>query len=165
MPDSNLDTDRPFDALPSIIDDVRSTVHEALGSRTYKVEIVTRRWSSGARGVGTASEHVLELKPRPLVSRISRDRLGPAGREEAGDLRLTEVSLTYSAAELQPTVEPGMEVAYRVTDTGGQNQKPIFCVLAADPVSRRGDRKGDNCDWYIVLHETAPMTELDGVDG
>lgn len=165
MPDANLDPDVPLDAISSIVDDVRATVHEALGSRTYRVEIVTRRWSGDAVGVGTAHEHVLEFKPRPLVARISRDRLGPAGREQAGDLRLTEVSLSYSTAELQPVVDPAMEVAYRVTDTAGQGQKPMFYVLAADPVSRRGDRKGDNSDWYIVLHETAPMTELDGVDG
>lgn len=164
MPDVDLNPLVPLDAIASAVDGVRRTVHTALGSRTYKVEIVTRRWSGGAIGEGTADETVLEIDPRPLFSRVARDRLGPAGREQAGNATLSEVSLTYSAAELQPQVDEATEVAYRVTNTKGQGEPPMYFVLEADPVCRRGDRKRDNADWYVLLRETAPMTPLDEVD-
>lgn len=152
------------DELVDVVDDIRREVHGALGTRRWSVSIVTRRWSGDERGVGTPTITVLELDPRPLVKRSTRDRLGPAGREAAGSIILTGVSLRYTEKELQPKVDGRTEVAYRMIDTSAQRQKPVWGVLSADPVARHGDHPGDATDWYIVLNETSPMGEFDGVD-
>ena len=107
---------------------------------------------------------ILEIDPRPLVRRSEGDRLAPGGREGQGDVTITEISLRYSAEEIQPMVNPGMEVAWRVIDTGGQRQPDQWYVASADPVSRRGDLQGDNSDWRVVLKQTSPMSDFDGGD-
>lgn len=99
-----------------------------------------------------------------MVERVSRDRLGPAGREPAGTVVLTRVSLRYEMSELQPPVDSKTEVAYRLTGLHGQFAGERWFVLSADPFPRRGDKEGDNTDWYILLTETTPMSNFDGVN-
>ncbi len=152
------------DALINVVDDIRRSVHGALGTRPWAVAIVTRRWQGGRRGVGKATVSILELDPVPRVERVSRDRMGPAGREAQGSVTLSEVSLRYSEAELQPAIGPGDEVAYRLTEIQGQRQTKKWYTLSASPVPRRGDKEGDRTDWYILLHESSAMGDLDGVD-
>jgi hypothetical protein len=162
---SDLDPDVSFiDSLSESIDDIRRSIHGSLGTRTYRVQIVQRQWSGDRIGEGTPSVTILELEPRPLVRNTPNDRMGPGGREETGDVILTEVSLKYSALDLQPKALPTLEVAYRIIDDGGQGQPDQWFVLQGDPVSRRGDRRGDNCDWRIHLHQTAPMSNFDGAE-
>lgn len=162
--DSAIDRTLLADALVDVVDDIRREVHGALGTRPWAVAIITKTWQGGRRGVGHATVHVLELDPVPRVERVTKDRMGPAGREAAGSVVLSEVSLRYSEAELQPTVLDGNEVAYRLTDLRGQRQTPKWYAIAASPVPRRGDKEGDKTDWYVLLHETAAMGDLDGVD-
>jgi hypothetical protein len=161
---SSVDKTLLGDVLIDVVDDIRRSVHGALGTRPWKVAIVTRRWSGEAAGVGTPTVTVLELDPDPKVDRVSRDRLGPAGREAAGSIVVTGVSLRYTEAELQPKVDSRTEVAYRLTDAHGQRQSKRFFVLAAAPVPRRGDGESDGSDWYLVLNETTNMDSFDGVD-
>jgi len=162
---SQLDDNKHADAVSKAVDRVRRRVHGALGTRTYRVQRIIRSWSGGALAVGTPTLDVLELDPRPLVELTNRDRHNPAaGREAVGELVITEVSLSYSLDQLQPKLAPGQECAYRIIDTGGQQQPDQWAVLAADPISRRGDRKGDNADWKLVLKNTAPMGDLDGAE-
>ena len=163
--DSTLDTTRLGDKLIDVVDRVRRKIHSKLGTRPWSVAIVTRRWSGDERGVGTPTVSVLELDPTPHVARNSRDRLGPAGREAAGTMVLTGVSLRYTEAELAPKVDNRTEVAYRLTEAHGQRKKTRWFVISASPLARRGDTSGDGTDWYIVLNETSAMGALDGVDG
>lgn len=153
------------DVLVGVVDGIRRQVHGALGTRPWTVAVVTRRWSGDVAGVGTPTLNVLELDPPPNVKRVTRDRLGPAGREAAGSVVLTGVSLSYEQSELQPKVDARTEVAFRITEAHGTGQKTRWFVLAADPVARRGDNSGDGTDWYLVLNETSPMSNFDGVDG
>jgi hypothetical protein len=95
---------------------------------------------------------------------VTKDRMGPAGREAAGSVVLSEVSLRYSELELEPKIGDGTEVAYRLTELRGQRQSPKWYALSSSPVPRRGDKKSDKTDWYILLHETSAMGDLDGVD-
>lgn len=156
---------RPItDKLIDVVDNVRRKVHKALGSRTYRVQIVTRRWSGETLGDGSPTMTILELDPRPLLARDEGDRLAPGGREDQGGATLTQVSLRYSAEELQPPTPPNTEVAYRVIDTGGQRQPDQWYVIAGDPASRRGDLQQDSSDWKIKLKQTTPMTDFDGGD-
>jgi hypothetical protein len=106
---------------------------------------------------------ILELDPTPHVKRTARDRMGPAGREAAGSLVLTGVSLRYTEAELAPKVDHRTEVAYRLTEGHGQRQRTRWFVIAASPIARRGDSPGDGTDWYLVLNESTSMGPLDGV--
>lgn len=162
--DTAIDKSLLSDALVGVVDDVRGAIHGALGTRPWAVAIVHRRWSGQRRGQGTPTTTVLTLDPPPRVERVTKDRLGPAGREASGNVVLTEVSLRYSALELQPIIGEGDEVAYRLTELRGTKQKPRYYVLNADPVPRRGDKQSDNIDWYILLGETSDMGNMDGVD-
>jgi hypothetical protein len=151
------------DKLIGVVDKIRRQVHAKLGTRPWSVDIVKRSWSGGRRGEGTPKLTILNLDPTPMVKRVTQDRMGPAGREAAGSVTLTGVSLRYAQAELQPIPGNADEIAYRLTELHGQQQTQKFYVLGADPVPRRGDKEGDGTDWYILLHETSAMGDLDGV--
>ena len=161
---SVLDNSKLADKLIDVVDNVRRKIHGKLGTRPWNVAIVTRRWSGGERGVGTPTVSVLEIDPTPAVSRNTRDRMGPAGREAAGSVVMTGVSLRYTEAELDPRGDSRTEVAYRLTEAHGQFQKTRWFVIACSPIPRRGDRDGDATDWYIVLNETSAMGGLDKED-
>lgn len=150
------------DRLIDVVDNVRRKVHGKLGTRQYRVQIVTRRWSGGVIGEGTPDVKILEIDPRPLVTRSEGDRLSPGGRENQGDATITQISLRYSAEELQPEVPDGTEVGWRVIDTGGQRQPDQWYVISADPVTRRGDLQEDQTDWKVRLKQTSAMTNFDG---
>lgn len=150
------------DKLVDVVDNVRRKVHAKLGTRTYRVQIVTRRWVSGTIGIGTPITNILEIDPRPLVERSEGDRLAPGGRENQGDAMITQISLRYTAADLQPPTPPGTEVAWRVIDTGGQRQPDQWYLVDADPVTRRGDLQQDSSDWKVRLKQTSAMTDFDG---
>lgn len=150
------------DRLIDVVDNVRRKIHGKLGTRQYRVQVVTRRWSGGVIGEGTPVVTILEIDPRPLVTRSEGDRLSPGGRENQGDVTITQVSLRYSVEELQPSVPDGTEVNWRVIDTGGQRQPDQWYVISADPVSRRGDLQQDQTDWKVQLRQCAAMTDFDG---
>lgn len=165
MKNSTVDSDVLSDALVDVVDDIRREIHGALGTRTWEVAVVTRRWSGDAVGVGTPTDSILVLDPPPQISRSASDRLGAAGRESVGTLTLTRVSLRYSEEELQPKVDHRTEVAYRLTRLRlTQRQAPRWFVLIASPIARRGEDSGDNTDWMLKLNETSPLSPLDGVN-
>lgn len=161
---STVDRTRFADKLIDVADTVRRKVHGKLGTRQWTVSIVTRRWSGDERGAGTPTLNVLELDPPPHVRLNTRDRMGPAGREAAGSIVLTGVSLRYTQAELEPKVDDRTEVGYMIKEAQGQRQKVRWGVLSATPIPRRGDSPGDSSDWYVVLNETSDMGLLDGVN-
>lgn len=162
--DSTLDKTKFGDKIIDVVDNVRRKIHAKLGTRPYKVAIVTRRWSGEERGDGSWTDSVLELDPTPHVRENTRDRMGPAGREATGTIVLTGVSLRYSEAELHPKVDHRTEVAYRISEGHGQRQKTRWFVIASNPIPRRGDSPGDCSDWYILLEATSDMGKLDAVD-
>lgn len=152
------------DALIKVVDDVRRCVHGALGTRPYRVEIVTRTWSGIRRGEGIASDRVLVLDPIPAVVRTTKDRLGPGGRERVGGIKLEGISLRYSYGELMPKADNRTEVAWRIVELHGQRQGVRWFTPDGDPVPRRGDKPGDATDWVVALNETAPLSNLEKVN-
>lgn len=152
------------DALVDVVDGIRRCVHGALGTRPYRVEIVTRTWSGKRRGEGTASDKILVLDPIPSVSRATKDRLGPGGREHAGGIKLEGISLRYSYRELMPKGDDRTEVAWRIIENHGQRQEVRWFTPSGDPVPRRGDQPNDATDWVVTLHETSALSNLEHVN-
>jgi len=167
VPESDIPdgVDAPLaDALVGVVDDIRRSVHGALGTRPWSVAVITRTWSGRTRGEGNYIDEELLLDPTPQVRRVTHDRMGPAGREQSGQVTLSQVSLRYSEAELAPRPAKNQEVAYRVRELHGQRQQDKWYVLAGGPIPRRGDKSGDQTDWYLLLEQTSAMGNLDGVD-
>lgn len=152
------------DALVDVVDGIRRCVHGALGTRPYRVDIVTRTWSGQRRGEGVATDKVLTLDPIPAVARTTSDKLSPGGRESSGAIKLTGISLRYSYEELMPKADRRTEVAWRLTELHGQRQGVRWFSPDGDPIPRRGDRPGDATDWVVTLHETSPMSNLEAVN-
>lgn len=164
MPTSVINPALFADALVGMVDEIRSLIPTALGTRPYAVAVVTRTWSGTLVGDGTATSVVLPILPAPKVTFEGlHHELRPAGREEEGDVELTGVSLTYSETELAPTVASNRaEWAYRITEAHGQAARTRYYTLAAPPVARRGDHAGDASDWLIKLKRVQDFGAVDG---
>jgi hypothetical protein len=159
MPDSVLNSDRLADALVGVVDEVRSLIHAELGTRPNRVWLVRRSWSGPEVGEGSPTDTEVEILPPPRVTDLAlRATLRPAGREEEGDVLLTEVSLRYSEAELYGPTDKRTEFRYRIDEAHGQARKSRFFVCKSNPLPRRGDQPGDQSDWAITLHATEPLT-------
>ncbi len=163
MPDAVLDPNVLADVLVGVVDNVRRAIHSALGTRPFKVEIVTRRWSGPEVGLGTPTDYITELSPRPKVDWTPSSRMGPGGIEDTGHCTLTGVSLSYTQDELQPRRVPGSETVYRISEGHGQGQLPQFYTVVGQPVPRRGDGDGGT-DWKIVLEQVQALSSIDGSD-
>lgn len=161
--DATIDKSLHADALVDVVDNIRRAVHGALGTRPWKVAVITRRWSGDERGVGTPTTTVLELDPDPKVKINPKNRLGPAGQEGDGTITVSGISLRYAQHELQPDVDSRTEVAWRLTEQRGTKQRVIWGVLVSDPLPRRGDKAGDELDWIVSLNQTTAMGPFDGV--
>lgn len=158
-----IDTSKLSDRLVGVVDRVRRRVHGVLGTRPWSVEIVTRRWSGGDRGLGSYKDSVLVLDPVPSVERVTRNRQGPAGWEAAGETVMTEISLRYTESEINPRGDRSTEIAYRLIERLGTQQRTTYYTIAAAPVPRRGDKKGDDISWYVRLNEAADLGKFDEV--
>lgn len=87
-----------LDGLVCTIDQVRD-LHTTFGERRYQVSLVWTRWSGGERGIGQETViTVLNLLPTPKVSDVSQVRrdVQSFGTEEMGELKISEISMTYS---------------------------------------------------------------------
>jgi hypothetical protein len=159
------------DELIGVVDNIRGLLRTALGTRPYRLALIVRTWSGGRVGEGNPADVVTEIgmpgeagvQP-PLIEVDERGRYAPGGQERDGDLRVTEVSLSYTEEELAPTLPPGSEAVYRVTDNHGQAQRARYYVLSGQPITRRGDRESDRTDWKLYLRRTSDLTLNDGVD-
>jgi hypothetical protein len=136
MPGSALlDPQNLVDDLLSVIDDVRGDLHPALGVRQFRVFTVLRTWSGEERGDGTFNEVETELTPQPLVEAFKRvDRLEPSGLDEADVVRVSELSLTYTEAEITgPGRQRTEEWLIRIKDAYGQGIRVRDFVLEGSP--------------------------------
>lgn len=136
--------------VESVVDGLRESLYPAMGVRQYSVTLVRRAWSGGQVGEGTArtvSETL--MSPPPLVTLGSpRTRLEPVGRMETGRATLTEVSLTFTEAELTGRpLSPGEEFYYRIEDNQGQGVRTTTWVISENPIP---DREKD-IGWIVEL--------------
>lgn len=107
--------------------------------------------------------NILVLDPIPSVERVTRNRQGPAGAEAEGEIVLKEVSLRYTQDEVSPKGDRQTEVAYRIVENLGTQQKTTYYAVAGAPVPRRGDKSGDDISWYIRLKEVPDLGPFDEV--
>lgn len=143
------------DDLLSVVDDLRTELPTDMGIRQWRVFVVRRTWSGDERGQGTYTESELELVPRPVVrfGGLSH-KSNPEGRDEDGDVVLTEVSLTYTETELggDGTFADNVELFYRLDDAMGQGTPSRIFVPRKPPFP---DRERD-IGWRIVLTRRQP---------
>lgn len=138
------------DEMVLVADEARALRGE-LGGNQYRVYVVQRAWSGGEPGAGVATDTELrELTPTPLVVELAlRRRQEPQGVEEHGTVRLDEVSLTYTLAELVPTIAADQELLYKLVDQHGQGNPVRWFTLAAPPLPDREKTIG----WVMRLRE------------
>jgi len=130
-----------IDSLVTGLDQVRSALGavSAIGDRQYRVYRVVRTWGgSGETGDPAGSTDVeVEITPTPIVRPSLRRRQEAQGVEEAGELVLEEVSLTYLHSELVPALTGAQELFYKLVDQHGQGNPARYFVLAAPPEADR----------------------------
>lgn len=147
-----LDDDVLVDALvPDVIDGLREDLHPDFGVRAFRVYRVIRTWTGSVEGEGTSSDVGVELRPQPLVSVWDGFRFVQAtcGLEELGDVRLTEVSLSYSYADLTGSpLTPNQQLFIAIGEAHGQGQPTRMFTLARPPFPDRVKDLG----WSIALH-------------
>ena len=87
------------------------------------------------RGAGDFAEVETEFTPQPLVEAFRRvDRLEPCGLDEADVVRVSELSLTYTEAEIAGANLLGtQEWVIRLKDAYGQGIRTRDFVLEGSP--------------------------------
>lgn len=148
---ATLDNEVLVDSLVTdVIDGLREELHPQFGVRAYRVYRVIRTWTGDIAGEGTFTDAGHELRPQPLVSVWDGLRFVQAvcGLEELGEVKVTELSLTYTEAQI--TGKPltvSQECFIAIGEAHGQAQ-PIHLFTHARPpfVDRTKDM-----GWSLML--------------
>lgn len=146
MPGSaTLDPTVLVDSLVTdVIDGLRGELHPAFGVRAYRVFTVLESWTGPSIGQGTKSVSETEIDPQPFVEVWNglRFDLAECGIDEVGEVRLREVSLTYTEAELVgPTPLPtNQRWLIKISEAHGQANRDRYFVHTKPPyVDREKD--------------------------
>jgi len=146
-----LDPDVLVDGLVTdVIDGLREDLHPQFGVRSYRTFLVLRTWSGGDFGVGRPVDVEKEIRPQPLVWTWDGMRWGleACGLNEMGEIKLTEVSLTYTDADLTgPDLEPNQAWYIKLTDAQGQGSPARYFVHVRPPFKDRVKDMG----WVVWL--------------
>lgn len=131
-----LDPDVLIDDLSDLADELRDDLHTDFGVRPFRVYTVQEVWESGRIGEGGSSLTETEItRPAPLVKPYAPTGLNyelhPCGLDEAGFVDLSQISLSYTQAELtgKPVVDgvegdipAGTKWFIRIREAHGQEQ-------------------------------------------
>ncbi len=157
-----LDSSNLVDSLVPTIDELRQDLHAAFGVRAFRAFVVRRAWSGGTPGLGNYTETEVEVLPAPMVEPfVSFEyKLRPCGLTDAGYIRVREVSLTYTEADLG-SVAPNeaTQVLWRVQEGHGQATATRYFRLMQPPFPDREK----NIGWQVGLqhvHTSAQETDL-----
>ena len=138
------------DLVTDVIDGLRDELHPAFGVRAFRVFTVARVWSGGFVGEGSFTDTEVELTPQPLVhpfTSLRRDQ-EPCGYDQAGMVKLTEVSLTYTQDDLLACESPeATQHLIKIVEAHGQAQAPKYFVHAKSPYPDRVKDMG----WVLHL--------------
>ncbi len=148
------------DLIPDVIDGIRGELHPDLGVRQFRVFVVTRTYVTGEIGSDRFTDTEIELDPQPLVVPYSTAfELEPCGVDEAGFVKVKEVSLTFTEAELgSPNVNQpeGVELFVKLSDAQGQGIPDTFWRHTRRPFPDRIKDMG----WILRL---APASIAEGL--
>ena len=148
---ATLDPDVLIDDLVTdVIDGLRSELHPLFGVRAFNVSTVVRTWSGGSVGDGTFTDVEVVLDPQPLVHPFTSFRrdMEPCGFDDAGGVKLTEVSLSYTYTELLACPAPtGSEHLIKITEAHGQGSPVRYFVHKRQPYPDRIKDMG----WVLQL--------------
>lgn len=136
--------------VPDVIDGLREELHTQFGVRAYRLYRVIRTWSDELAGEGTFVDVGVELRPQPMVAVWDGFRYVQAacGIEEMGEVKLTEVSLTYTHSDLTGRpLAANQEVFIALGEAHGQGQPTHLFTFARPPYVDRTKDLG----WSIVL--------------
>jgi hypothetical protein len=137
--------------VADIIDGLREQLHQQFGVRAYRMYRVIRTWTGAVAGEGTFSDVAHEFRPQPLVSVWDGMRYVQVacGLEQLGDVRVTEVSLTYTFDQLTGRpLTANQEVFIALGEAHGQRQPTALFTHARPPFVDRTKDMG----WDILLH-------------
>lgn len=165
MPGSAILGDNLVDALiPDVVDGLRDSLNTDLGVRQFRMFVVTRTWALGLIGEGGYTDTEIEITPQPLVLPYVRVttmgsgfRLEPAGVDDADVVKIQEVSMTYTEAELGSPGLPygdGVEKFIRLEDAHGQGIPNTFWRHDSRPFNDRIKTMG----WLLKL---VPAVDLE----
>lgn len=149
---ADLDPTKLVDALVPTVDSLRDQLHTSFGVRPFRVYTVRRSYSGDLEGLGEPVETVVELTPQPKVWQWDgmRWELATCGVDELGEVRLTEISLTYTEAELTGRpLERGEQWFFRLEDAHGQGMEPRYFAPTRPPFPDREKTIG----WVVQLRK------------
>lgn len=147
MPGSAIIGTNLVDSLLEVVDDLREDLHASMGVRQWRVYTVRRRWAVEI-GDGPYTDTVIEITPAPLVSYDLKNEVTPAGLDDGGEVTLSEISLTYTEAEL--TGRPlgdNEQWYYRLDDAHGQAMPARYFGMVGPPKPDRISTIG----WVLTL--------------
>ncbi len=135
--------------VADVIDGLRESLHPDFGVRAYRIFRVIRTWTGQVAGDGIMSDVALELRPQPLVHVWNGRKFEQAscGIEELGEIMLTEVSLTYTEAQLTGGGALGMnqELFLGLAEAHGQGTRRRLFTHARPPFVDRTKDMGWRC--------------------
>ncbi len=147
---STLDQNNLLDCLIPCVDEIRSDIHEVAGTRAYRMFFVTRQWSGKQIGEGSSTDTEVEVYPRPKIYPFAsmEYQQEPCGLDEAGFLKVTQVSLCYNHEDILGCEAPtGVEYLIRLDEGHGQGSPSRYFVHEKPPYEDRIKTVG----WIMYL--------------
>ena len=154
MPGSaTLDPDVLIDDLVTdVIDGLRGDLHPQFGIRAYRLFTVQRVFASGRVGQGSFVDTEVEIDPQPVVDQWDgfRYQLANCGLDELGEIRVREVSLSYTYGELTGRpLAAGTQWLLRLAEAHGQENPSRFFIHNRPPFVDREKDMG----WVLWLRK------------
>lgn len=147
---ATIDESVLLDGLLGTVDELRDLGRQ-FGVSAFRMFRVRRTWASGSVGEGPFADVLTEVLPRPVVEPFTDSlgrRLEPCGFMEAGIVKVSEVSLTYTYDELNGGALPsGQEHLLLLREGYGQGQPDRLFRLDRAPFPDRVDSIG----WVMWL--------------
>jgi len=151
--DATLDPAVLVDSLvPDLIDGLRDDLLPAFGVRSYRCFRVITTWTGKEAGEGQVTYDTAELRPQPRVMVWDGMRFVQAmcGIRELGEVRLSEISLTYTEAQLTGRgagLGRNQEQFIGITDAHGQGTEARLFGMTAPAFVDREKTMG----WMLYL--------------
>lgn len=148
--------------VPDVIDGLREELYPEFGSRAYRCYRVIRSWTGRSAGEGQSVDETTELRPQPRV--MVWDGLhfvqAVCGIRELGEVRLSEVSLTYTEAQLTGRglqLGKNQELFIGIAEGNGQGTAPRLFGHTAPAFIDRERTMG----WMLYLRVVDGATSWD----